>query len=343
MGVIGRGWSKLLLFGEHAAVYGHPAVGLTLNDSTSVGLTITGRREWEYQIARYDREAARDRKVLADLLSCFEQILPAKVGRGRIEIESSIPRGLGFGSSAALCTAFSSAFYAVMQTENPQQTGRNGETLQSRDESRRTIWEWSHRAEKLFHGTPSGIDTGLSLMRGLYRFLPKPPLLPLAERLNSFPLYLVIGAVPRIKSTGTLISRLRERIDSGDRDLVKILNRLGELSGKAVNIFRNSDGNEIIELGALARHAHDLLSKLDLSTPDLDFLLEEGNKAGALGGKLSGAGGGGAFFLFMPDWETALSAKERIFQAAVKMKIHTEKTVRALAWEEGNITEKLFI
>ncbi len=329
MGVIGRGWGKLLLFGEHAAVYGHPAVGLTLNDSTSVDLTITGGREWEYHVANRDREAAQDRKVLAGLLSFFEQILPVKIGRGRIEIESSIPRDIGFGSSAALCTAFSSAFYAVMQTENSH----------FRDEARRTIWEWSHRAEKLFHGTPSGIDTGLSLMRGLYCFLPGPPLLPLAERLNSFPLYLVIGAVPRTKSTGALISRLRERIDSGDRDFVKMLNRLGELSEAAVNILRSNDCNEIVELGALARYAHDLLRKLDLSSPDLDFLLEEGYKGGALGGKLSGAGGGGAFYLFMPDRETALSAKERIFQAAVKMKIHTEKTVKALVWEDGNIME----
>ncbi len=339
MGVIGRGWGKLLLFGEHAAVYGHPAVGLTLNDSTSVDLTITGSREWEYHIANRNREAAQDRKVLADLLLCFEQILPAKIGRGIIEIESSIPGGLGFGSSAALCTAFSSAFYAVMQTGNSPHTDRKRETLQSRDESRRTIWEWSHRAEKLFHGTPSGIDTGLSLMRGLYRFLPGPPLLPLAERLNSFPLHLVIGAVPRTKSTSALVSGIRGRIDGGDRDLLKMLNRLGELSEAAVNIFRSNDGSKIVELGVLARHAHDLLSKLGLSSPDLNFLLDEGYKAGALGGKLSGAGGGGAFFLFMPDRETALSAKDRIFQAAVKMKIHTEKTVKALAWEDGNITE----
>ena len=66
------------------------------------------------------------------------------------------------------------------------------------------------------------------------------------------------------------------------------------------------------ELGRLAGEAQELLAALGVSTPALDRILEAGRAAGALGGKLSGAGGGGAFFLVCSDEDTAGRVRQAI-------------------------------
>ena len=61
----------------------------------------------------------------------------------------------------------------------------------------------------------------------------------------------------------------------------------------------------MVEIGRMADRAQQLLRSAGLSTPELDDLLSYGRAAGALGGKLSGAGGGGAFYLIYESGEKA--------------------------------------
>jgi mevalonate kinase len=239
--------------------------------------------------------------------------------RGTLELTSEIPRGLGFGSSAALCVALASAVAA-----------RGGGS------DARRIWQWAHRAEQLFHGTPSGIDTGLALLGGLYSFHPHPPQLPDAERLPGIPLHLVVGAVPRKASAGALIGALREKVVARDQGVAAILERLGRLAAAAVEILSggNQPGTErsaVRDLGALAAKAQAVLSGLDLSTPELDTLLEEGRANGAFGGKLSGAGGGGAFFLVCPDAQAAGGVASALRRLSRTRNLPTADTIYPLS------------
>jgi mevalonate kinase len=146
----------------------------------------------------------------------------------------------------------------------------------------------------------------------LHWFVPHPPGLPDIEELPGFPLHLVFGAVPRSGDTGTLVGGLRKRVESGDSAAVGMLDRLGKLAGEAIRLFR--DGSELRpqRLGALAREAQEGLKALDLSTPGLDDILEDGRRFGALGGKLSGAGGGGAFYLVCETPDAALDVKAKV-------------------------------
>jgi mevalonate kinase len=305
----GEGRAKLLLFGEHAAVYGHPAVGMSLEDRIRVSLEISEEEGWHL-----DGVSKEDRKAVYDVVKRLEHILAqaapsAKAGGGRLRITSAIPKGLGLGSSSALCVSLSSAFYQLAE-------GENFKAGVASDEKLNTIWQWSHGCEALFHGTPSGIDTGLALSPGLFRFLPHPPDLPEISRLKGFPFSLIVGAVPRKGNTAELVGNIKRRVMHRDGDVVRDLARLGEIAAQASVLLENFSLRRLTELGELASRAHTLLRKLRLSTDELDCLLRIGTEEGSPGGKMSGAGGGGAFYLFMPDGKHAVAAAARLRRAA---------------------------
>lgn len=320
MGIInysGDGWGKLLLFGEHAAVYGYPAVGLTLPWKLSVDITLDGAQEWTIA-SSVDSDAA---KLIPKVVEHFETRFPVlgRSGRGTVTIDSAIPLGLGFGSSAALCTAVTKAMVAVRYDCN-------------RLPPPNALWAWAHAAERLFHGTPSGVDTGLALFRGLHSFRPQPPRLPAVSRLDGFPLHLVVGAVPRSMSAKRLIGEVREHMLSGERATSRFLRGLGDIANQAIGILKKGDAGKTADLGLLAVRAHDILKDLGLSSPVLDVLLERGRSAGALGGKLSGAGGGGAFFLLYPDAESAREGAGYLRCEAAVAGLSTADTIRAVDW-----------
>ena len=312
----GVGHAKLLLFGEHAAVHGHPAVGLSLKGRTVAELLLEERAGWRFPAYR---EKGEQTVLLARMLSRLHELARAPgPGGGQARFATDIPRGLGFGSSAALCAAAASALAHTADGAAGAQD----------------IWAWAHEAERLFHGTPSGIDTGLALLDGLYLFQPAPPGLPEARRLTGLPLHLVVGAVPRRADTGTLVRRLRERISGGDRSAAAALSELGEIARRAAVLLEGAgeQDSRLAGLGELANAAQALLAAQGLSTPDLDGLLQEGLSCGALGGKLSGAGGGGAFFLIFPQSVGATKTARKLRLAARRAGLPTAGTIRSLSW-----------
>jgi len=300
-GAVGAGSAKLILFGEHAAVHGHPAVGAQLPEKTTVRIGPPGDGPWDVSTA-----PPEDREGLLRLLARLESVLPelCSDGRGMVSVESAVLRGVGMGSSAALCVALARA--ALARTS----LGRSG----ALDEPA-LAWRISHELEKLFHGAPSGIDTGLSLQEGVSAFYPRAPELPRVQAVDCAPLLLVVAAVPRSGRTSELVGRIGERMRSGDIATRESLQRLGGIAREAIEALGAGSGAGAAA-GTLADEAMRELRALGLSSPALDLLLEQGARAGALGGKLSGAGGGGAFFLVAADAEKAAVIRARVTDAA---------------------------
>jgi mevalonate kinase len=291
-------------------------VGLSLAETTAAELTLDERPGWRFPGRRDAGRAGKD-ELLARMLSLLHELARGPgPGGGQARFTSDIPPGLGFGSSAALCAATASALCA----------GAAGAT---------ELWAWAHEAERLFHGTPSGIDTGLALLDGLYLFQPAPPGLPSAHRLAGLPLDLVVGAVPRHGDTGSLVRGLRERVSGGDRGAAEALGELGRIARRAAELLSEAGPRKqrMAGLGELANAAQALLSGQGLSTAELDGLLQQGKASGALGGKLSGAGGGGAFFLICPRADSAPRIASRLRAAARRAGLPTADTIRALSWE----------
>jgi mevalonate kinase len=143
-------------------------------------------------------------------------------------------------------------------------------------------------------------------------------------------LHLVVCSVPRDAACAKLISRLSERLKAGEHSIRESIDSLGRIASEAADILLANETDLAKDLGMLAGSAMDRLRALGLSTPAMDFLLQAALAAGAQGGKLSGAGGGGALFAIAPDRSTASRIVSRLQSEVVKGKIALTSALRVL-------------
>ncbi|TVQ27341.1 MAG: hypothetical protein EA382_03865 [Spirochaetaceae bacterium] len=296
---IGHGAGKLLLFGEHSAVYGYPAVGIQLSHGLTVSID-AGACGSGWVLPPLPAPAAAQVTAALDALApiATEFGVDEPPGHGRVTITGDLPMSVGFGSSAAFCTALLDA------------------TIPSLSSDRLRFWEAAHRLEHVFHGTPSGIDTGLSIYNGASALYPMSPGLPTRSRVRLPECTLLVGATPRERSTAQLIGAVRERHDRDPRGFSRGMATLGDLAERVAR------GVDAVALGAVAGDAHAVLVDLGLSTRSLDACITAILNEGALGAKLSGAGGGGAFYgvFVADDAESALQrVEERLANARVEV------------------------
>ncbi|MFW5741662.1 MAG: mevalonate kinase [Spirochaetota bacterium] len=295
---VARGHGKLLLFGEHAAVYGHPAIGIQLEEYLEVSVE-PGEHRWVLPDLP-PRESELVRKALAALEGAPEG--------GRIGITGNLPMSVGFGSSAAFCTALVRAAGGVTAADA------------GAADDREALWGEAHRIEHVFHGTPSGIDTGLSVYPGASIVYPDPPALPRRQPARLPHAALLVGAIPRTSTTAQLVAGIRAMREQDPAAVDHSLHRLGRLSQAAATPESCPDANV---LGRIADQAQTILRTLGLSTTELDEVVTALHDAGALGAKLSGAGGGGAFygvFSSRIDAQRAVSVLEkRMAQQAIEV------------------------
>ncbi len=282
---IGRGYGKLLLFGEHSAVYGHPALGIRLDHYLEVEIRQESLVGWVVP-----EVAEHERRLIVAALAEVSVRLPAMPVAGTLMVRGTLPMGVGFGSSAAFCTALL----------------RAGGFAPDTNRDARALWTEAHRLEHVFHGTPSGIDTGLSIYPGASMMEPSPPGLPRRTAVTLPRAALLVGALPRTRTTAALVAAIRERRSRDEAPVEAAMARLGEYARRAASPDLCASA---AELGRTADDAQELLAGLGLSTPALEAVLATLRHEGACGAKLSGAGGGGAFYgVFRTEGEAEAAA-----------------------------------
>lgn len=304
-----RAPGKLLLFGEHSAVFGYPAVGTTLTRGLQLVVSPAERMRLvvDGDTAGADSETATALSRFAEFLTERAPHLPPS----QVEITSDLPISSGFGSSAALCTALAQWSLAA---EPPHPRGEPARGGEDRPEMRsRAVWHRAHELEAFFHGTPSGIDTGLAALGGVQAFHfdatqdggpSRASMLPAPTRLSGEVPSLVVGSIPRSRSTRELVAMVRQQREERPAATETLLRELGSSAEEAIAFLSRESANPTV-LGEIAAAAQKHLSRLGVSSAALDQILHTGSKAGALGGKLSGAGDGGAFYLVCSDPEVA--------------------------------------
>jgi mevalonate kinase len=141
--------------------------------------------------------------------------------------------------------------------------------------------------EKLHHGTPSGIDnTVIAYGQPIYFLRGQPPqTVPVGA-----PLHLLIADSGAPSSTRKIVGGVRQRWQADPARYDDIFARIAGLVETARQAIEQGD---IGALGAAMSQNHRLLQEMGVSTPHLDALTAAACAAGALGAKLSGAGGGG--------------------------------------------------
>ena len=295
----GTGYGTLLLFGEHAAVHGYPAVGMALPMTT--GVWLGGKPHQRCHPEAQDFPVGdwtihglppQHHPPFTDFWRCFLSLMPpafhqtiARAPENRQAwIASDVPFAMGFGSSGALSAALAQAGMRLIGTEP----------------SSSWLWATANKLEAVFHGTPSGIDTGLAVNGGCQAFhFPgignSSSQLPERTALPSIQIPLLIGAVPRTASTKQLIDRVKTRLQHDPAGTSSLLEQLGSCSQRIIEAAGNTTLAPEL-LADQANTAQKLLAEIGVSSPILNTLFAELATIGALGAKLSGAGGGGAFF-----------------------------------------------
>jgi mevalonate kinase len=227
-------------------------------------------RAWGVAVtAGDDHPVARSLAAIADALDAGRPSL-SLVGDARL------PPGAGLGSSAALAVAVASALLTYLK----------------RPLDAATVTRAAGASERLVHGTPSGVDVALALAGGIGVFRRTSGLVPLGD---VPPLRVLVGPSGTPRSTAAMIGRVAEATRARSDDAR--LRELGGLTGAGTAALRAGD---LPALGAAMSRAHGLLAELGVSTPPLDALCDAARAAGAHGGKLTGAGGGGAVLAIAP-------------------------------------------
>lgn len=270
--MIGHGHGKLILCGEHAVVYGHPAIAMAVDRGTTVRL-----------VERPGPTAATDATIDDPRLpTALRAVLPDQ-GFG-VEIRTDLPIGRGMGSSAALAVALVRA-----------DASRRGEALDAD-----ALWERAMAVERVFHGNPSGLDHALSARGGLARYTrPAPGHRPTLEPLPLPTWGIVVLDSGAAGDTAAMVAGVASRRPAIDRDLA----RIGALVDEAQAALADTRA-----LGALLDENHALLRMIGVSTPRLDELVALARRAGAAGAKLAGAGGGGVVLALADEPDAVLSA-----------------------------------
>jgi mevalonate kinase len=290
---------KAILLGEHAVVYGHPALAGALGR----GVRVTVRADPQgprlhpgplaapVPIREGDGGALGTAlaRVLADVAPGLRQVA--------LVAEGSLPLGSGLGSSAALSVACARA---LAQTAGaPLSPDR--------------LYDVVRHAEEVFHGNPSGVDQATVVRGGVLLFRrastepgARPHVTPVTP---ARPLHLVVAMLRPHTGTREAVAALRERRDRHPRTVDGLMAELGAL---ALDGARALESGCPGRLGELMDLSHGILAALGVSSDDLDHLVHLARRAGALGAKLTGAGVGGAI-IALPG--QAPDAAQRILDA----------------------------
>lgn len=281
------GFGKIILLGEHAVVYGYPALAAALDRGVTLapvptpagGALRLDLRSWNLAVrADDDHPVARSLDAIADELDAGSPPL-SLIG------DAQIPPGAGLGSSAALAVAVARALLTYLK----------------RPIDVATLTRAAGASEALVHGKPSGVDVALAIAGGIGVFRRATGLRALA---GVPPLRVLVGPSGAPRSTARMIDQVASATGAKADDAR--LHELGALTDTGTIALLAADGRA---LGAAMNRAHTLLGELGVSTPLLDALCASARSAGAHGAKLTGAGGGGAVIAIAPrDREAGILA-----------------------------------
>jgi mevalonate kinase len=268
----GRASGKVILVGEHAVVYGVPAIAVGIDRGARARATF-GTGETELRLKVQDGDPLRAvpgedepvARAFAALLASCGVTRPV-----RVEAEADLPAGAGLGCSAALGVAIARAVLGVSTD----------------DEARAHAMAW----ERVFHGNPSGVDAAVAAFGGAIVFEKKNGDAVIEPLEFGTQLVLAVGHSGVSSSTRTMVesvARQRERSPDLVRKTFEGITAISRNARLAI------EAGDVVGLGKLLDMNQMLLAGLLLSTREIESLCARARSSGALGAKLTGAGGGG--------------------------------------------------
>lgn len=279
--------AKTILLGEHFVVLGEQAIAMAISlnsevnverreDSSiylrSLSLNTSGTfKNDEFKLEKGGEDAGRVLEPLKMVAEAVCQRVKYKDTGFNIEIDSKIPVAVGLGSSAATAVSTIAAVAELLEAKL----------------RREEICDLAFVPERCIHEKPSGIDQTTSTYGGVILYRPGRGFTSIHMR-HQLPI--VVGNSGKVRSTGEQVAKVRKLFEERRDFVAHLAKNAGELSTKAADAIKDGD---LQTLGELMISNHEILRKIGVSSQSLDYLVEVSMKAGALGAKLTGAGGGG--------------------------------------------------
>lgn len=286
MVAIGTSTGKIILMGEHAVVYGQPAIAMPFS---AVQITAEVRKEGQalsvscdfYQGLVHEMPKIWESLKHAIRFSLYRIGAPTDPAI-HIEISSTIPAERGMGSSAAVATAVARALFSFYQ----------------RPLSDEDLWDIVQTSEKIAHGNPSGIDATTVTGTGPVFFIKGQAIEPVDLSLDA---YMVVADTGKTGNTLEAITDVA-LLYQGHSEVESWVQAIGDLTYRARDYLVH---NQAALLGQVMNQAHTHLQNLGVSDESLDRLVEIARATGALGAKLTGGGRGGCMIALANTKEEA--------------------------------------
>jgi mevalonate kinase len=300
---VARAGGKVILFGEHGVVYGRPALAAGLSTGATAELVhepgaLSRARlsvePWGVTIDAVAPEEAANVPAAAtnQLAQAFGALVAAydELPALHVRVKMELPSGAGLGGSAALSVAIVRAFdEALGISRTPSEAA-----------------EIALRAERVFHGNPSGVDTAMAAAGGVAVYRKGQPLVPvIAKR----PITLVVGHSGEPGMTKETVASVARQHAQKPEKVEQIFAGMEAIVNNGKSALERGD---LDALGQLMELNQKLLVTLVLSTPRLEEMCTAAVMAGALGAKLTGGGGGGCMIALVKDAESGEAVRRAL-------------------------------
>lgn len=300
---------KIILFGEHAVVYGQPAIAIPVTrvNATARVFPNFDSGQGTVHIQALDINLDADLEDLPPehplgtaVRLTLDELKPKRIPPLTLQLTSTIPIASGMGSSAATAVAIIRALSAYLGKLLPPDV----------------VSTIAYEVEKIHHGNPSGIDNNVIAYQQPVYFRREHPI----EFITiEKPTHWVIADTGEKTPTRETVSGVLKLLKSDPERYEPIIQQIGNVVQQARLALISGD---LPELGRLLDENQRLLEALDVSSPKLDTLIDAARTAGAFGAKLSGGGRGGNMIALVSKDQLA-SVEHALIEAGAEKTITT--------------------
>lgn len=290
--------AKTILTGEHAVVYGQPALAIPVASlrTRAVCEPLIGLPSGTFEVSAPSLETETKLELLEPThpIRRSVDVLFSHLGIGslptlRLRISSTIPPYSGLGSSASLAVAVIKSLSGFLGASLPLET----------------INDLAYQVEKTNHGNPSGIDNSVITYETPILYQKGQPLQPL-EVSGDYGFFLADTGIR--KSTAQTVAHVAKIRQADEKGIDAVLKSIGTCSKQAVKALKA--GDEVLLAEAMNTN-QELLRSLGLSSPEIETLISCALSSGALAAKLTGGGRGG-FVLILVQTTGAAEVKQAL-------------------------------